>query len=40
MHAISRDTILIGDNKKGILKKLSSLKHPDIRKKFFTWHIL
>jgi len=27
------------EEKKGIFKKLSSLKHPDIRKKFFTRHI-
>jgi hypothetical protein len=41
MHAISKDTIFVGERKKrGILKKSSSLKHPDIRQKFFTWYIL
>ena len=40
MHAISRDTIFVGEKKKRALEKIPSLRHPDIRKQFFTWHIL
>ena len=40
MHLFPGIPYLLEKKRRGILKKLSSLKHPDLRKKLFTWHIL